>query len=114
MLTLTPSQTVGPFFEILVPSRNRESLLTERTSLSDCPDGVPERDLPPDCFESTVTPGELFRKLDDWGHEAIVIPHGTTWGFYSPPGSSWDKQLVGPEHDPDRQTLIEVYSGPLG
>lgn len=32
MLTLTPSQTVGPFVAILVPSRDRESLVTERTS----------------------------------------------------------------------------------
>ncbi|MCA9513176.1 MAG: DUF3604 domain-containing protein, partial [Myxococcales bacterium] len=29
----------------------------------------------------------------------------------TPPGSSWDKQLRGPMHDPARQTLIEVYSG---
>jgi len=86
-------------------------LLTERASLDDCPDGVPERDLPPDCFESVATPGELFRKLDDWGNDAIVIPHGTTWGFYTPPGSTWDKQLAPGEHDPARQTLIEVYSG---
>jgi len=32
MLTLTPSQTVGPFVAILVPSQDRESLVTERTS----------------------------------------------------------------------------------
>jgi hypothetical protein len=86
-------------------------LLTERMSLADCPDGVSERDLPPDCFESTATPGELFRKLDDWGHDAIVIPHGTTWGFYTPPGSTWDKQLTSEEHDPARQTLVEIFSG---
>jgi hypothetical protein len=86
-------------------------LLAERASLDDCPDGVPERDLPPDCFESTATPGDLFRKLDDWGHEAIVIPHGTTWGFYTPPGSTWDKQLTSEQHDPARQTLVEIFSG---
>jgi hypothetical protein len=86
-------------------------LLADRRSVPDCPDGVAERDLPTDCFESAATPGELFRKLDDWGHEAIVIPHGTTWGFYTPPGSTWDKQFTAAEHDPERQTLVEVFSG---
>ena len=50
-------------------------------------------------------------KLAENGHEAIVVPHGNTWGFYTPPGSSWDKQLVGAQHDPSRQRLIEIYSG---
>ena len=76
-----------------------------------CPDGVPTTALPPDCFEVAPTPADLFRKLDESGKDAIVIPHGTTWGLYSPPGASWDKQLVGAMHDPDRQVLIEVYSG---
>jgi hypothetical protein len=86
-------------------------LLAERRGMEDCAPGVPVRDLPDDCFEATVTPGELFEKLDDWGHDSIVIPHGTTWGFYTPPGSTWDKQLTESQHDPARQTLVEVYSG---
>ena len=69
------------------------------------------RDLPRDCREIAATPVELFRKLDEWGHDSIVIPHGTTWGIYTPPLSSWDKQLEGALHDPERQTLIEMYSG---
>jgi hypothetical protein len=76
-----------------------------------CPEGVPVRELPADCAESAATPADLFAKLDEWGFPALVIPHGTTWGFYTPPGSSWDKQLVGKQHDPAKQTLIEVYSG---
>lgn len=76
-----------------------------------CPDGVPVRELPADCLEYAATPHELFAKLDDWGFEALVIPHGNTWGFYTPPGSSWDKQLTRQEHDPKRQSLIEVFSG---
>ncbi len=69
------------------------------------------RGLPADCREIAHTPADLFRKLDEWGHDSIVIPHGTTWGIYTPPTSSWDKQLQGAMHDPDRQTLIEMYSG---
>jgi hypothetical protein len=76
-----------------------------------CEPGVPVRDLPPDCVETAATPRELFDKLDDWGHPALVIPHGNAWGNTTPAGTSWDKQLVDGNHDPDRQTLIEVYSG---
>ncbi|MBW2270397.1 MAG: DUF3604 domain-containing protein [Deltaproteobacteria bacterium] len=76
-----------------------------------CSDDVPVRELPEACREYAATPGELFAKLDDWGHEALVIPHGTTWGMYTPPGSSYDKQIAPGEHDPQRQRLVEVYSG---
>jgi hypothetical protein len=76
-----------------------------------CPTGVDTKQLPPDCSESAETPGELFEKLAQWGQESIVIPHGTTWGLYTPPDSSWDKQLTAAQHDPKRQMLIEVYSG---
>lgn len=83
----------------------------ERLAAKDCPEGVAVRDLPDDCLELTETPGELFRKLDDWGHASMVIPHGTTWGFYSPAGSTWDKQLTRANHDPNRQFLFEIFSG---
>ncbi len=76
-----------------------------------CPEGVPVRDLPRDCFEAAPTPELLFEKLDDWGHEALVIPHGTTWGYYTPMGSRWDKQLTARMHDPKWQSLIEIFSG---
>jgi hypothetical protein len=74
-----------------------------------CPEGVPVRDLPIDCREYAATPESLFAKLSDWDLPAIVIPHGTTWGMYTPPGSSWEKQLAG--HDPRWQRLVEIYSG---
>jgi hypothetical protein len=76
-----------------------------------CPAGVPVRELPLDCREQVATPRELFAKLAEWGHEAMVIPHGTTWGMYTPPGSAWDKQLNPEQHVPGVQRLVEVYSG---
>ncbi len=85
--------------------------LDEIAAVPHCPEGVPSSELPADCYESAMTPEDLFRKLREAGHESIVIPHGNTWGFYSPPGITWDKQLVGAMHDPARQTLIEVMSG---
>ena len=82
----------------------------ENRGLEACPTGVDTRELPADCRETATTPAELFEKLDQWGFPALVIPHGTTWGFYTPPGYTWDKQLD-PDMDSPRQRLVEVYSG---
>lgn len=67
--------------------------------------------LPVDCFETAATPGQLFQKLDEWGFDHIVAPHGTSWGFYTPPGSNWEHQLSEHNSSPERTQLIEVYSG---
>ena len=76
-----------------------------------CEMGVNTRDLPDDCHETAADPGALFEKLDQWGHESIVIPHGNAWGLNTPPGLTLDKQLNPDQHDPDRQILFEVFSG---
>lgn len=76
-----------------------------------CPRDVPTRELPVDCSEVADTPEQLFDKLSQWGFDSMVIPHGNTWGFYTPRGTTWDKQLTGKEHDPEKQRLIEIYSG---
>lgn len=83
----------------------------ETRSAADCDPSIPSNELPADCRESATTPQDLFRRLDETGHETMVIPHGTTWGFYTPAGSAWDKQLINGMHDPDRQPLIEIMSG---
>ncbi len=85
--------------------------MNETGSVRDCPMGVPVRELPDDCREVAPTPRDLFAKLDDWGHASMVIPHGTTWGMYTSLGSSWDKQLTPEMHDPERQGIVEVFSG---
>lgn len=76
-----------------------------------CPEGVDTTELPDDCREFAATPGVLFEKLEQGGYDSIVIPHGTTWGLYTPPGYTWDKQLKASQDDPDRQTMIEIFSG---
>jgi hypothetical protein len=76
-----------------------------------CDPETPVGELPADCRDAASTPARLFDRLDEWGSESLVIPHGTTWGFYTPPGSAWDKQLTSEMHDPKRQRLVEVFSG---
>jgi hypothetical protein len=76
-----------------------------------CPEDTPSPDLPADCLESAIDPSELFRKLDEWGVDSLVIPHGLAWGIHAPPGARLDPQLEPGQHDPDRQTLLEVFSG---
>ncbi|MEM1112179.1 MAG: DUF3604 domain-containing protein [Pseudomonadota bacterium] len=76
-----------------------------------CAKGVDTRELPTDCLETADDPRELFSKLDEWGFDSIVIPHGNAWGMNTPAGTRFDKQLTSAQHDPDRQILFEVYSG---
>jgi hypothetical protein len=86
-------------------------MMTEWAAIPYCEDAVHVRDLPIDCSERAATPRALFGKLDEWGAESIVIPHGNAWGMTVPPASSWDHQLRAGNHDPERQILIEMYSG---
>lgn len=109
---LPMSSSVGLF--LLDPNQRMQDFsryLDELRQSDECPEGLSVRDMPANCREGAATPAELFAKLDDWGFDSIVIPHGTTWGFYTPAGSEWDKQLEGNLHDENRQTLIEVFSG---
>jgi hypothetical protein len=85
--------------------------LTELQDAARCPEGVPTRELPRDCLESAATPGELMTKLREWESAALVIPHGTAWGWTASPLASWETQLGADAHDPAQQRLIEVYSG---
>jgi hypothetical protein len=86
-------------------------LVDELSRMERCERGVDTRELPTNCHENAPTPEVLFEKLAQWGYDAQVIPHGTTWGLYTPPGSSMDHQLSSRQHDPERQRLIEIMSG---
>ncbi len=81
------------------------------TQVADCPAGVDSRELPPDCRENAETPELFFEKLAQQGHETLVIPHGLAWGIHAPPGAKLDVQLTRARHDPERQRLLEVFSG---
>lgn len=88
-----------------------DRFVSEMGATPNCPQGRHTRELPPDCFETAADPATLFRKLDEWGFDTIVVPHGTVWGIYTPPDSSWETPLVKEQHDPKKMRLIEVYSG---
>jgi hypothetical protein len=76
-----------------------------------CAPGVDVHDLPRDCMEGAGDPAVLFEKLAQWQLDSLVIPHGLTWGIHAPPGASIANQLTRARHDPERQRLLEVYSG---
>ncbi len=76
-----------------------------------CPDGVPTTELPDDCHETAADPRTLFTKLDEWGFESLVIPHGTSWGLMTPQGFDLARPLAEGQHDPNRERLFEIYSG---
>ena len=93
------------------PYNDMTAHVVEIARLSTCPSEGASPTLPSDCRELADTPEVLFRKLDEWGFDAMVIPHGTTWGFYTPPGYVYDKQLQARYDNPKWQQLIEVFSG---
>ncbi|MCP4007011.1 MAG: DUF3604 domain-containing protein [bacterium] len=88
-------------------ARYQEDLL----AIGDCARGVDVHELPSDCMEVAATPEELFEKLEQWGVDALVIPHGTTWGEYTPLGLDFADKLTPAQHNSAREKLIEVYSG---
>jgi len=112
IVTLPPAARAG----LAIVMRDRRTLdftrfLEESAAVPRCPATADPRDLPADCREVARTPGDLFERLDAWGVESMVIPHGTAWGNTAPPGAKWDNQIGGPNDDPQRQSLVEVYSG---
>lgn len=67
------------------------------------------RALPDNCYETAANPTRLFEKLDQWGFDAMVIPHGLAWGVTNPVGADFNYQM--PEHNAKYQRLLEMNSG---
>jgi len=102
-LILTERGEIGRYLDF-------NAFLDEVRSVPACDPDTPSADLPPDCFESAATPGELVARLEDQGLDPLIIPHGTSWGFYTPPGTTFDKQLRA-DMRPDAFNVVEIYSG---
>ncbi len=84
--------------------------MDDSRSIPACDANTPADQLPLDCFESAGTPAALVKSLEAQGLNPLIIPHGTAWGFYTPPTTTLDKQLK-PEMRPEWQPIIEVMSG---
>ncbi|MEP1446924.1 MAG: DUF3604 domain-containing protein [Paraglaciecola sp.] len=83
----------------------------ELQNTPDCLSNLTSKQQQADCFDTAATTQELYQKLDEWDLDTLVVPHGTTWGNYTPPGASWDHMLTADNFDADKTRLIEVYSG---
>jgi hypothetical protein len=79
-------------------------------AVPDCDRGTPSDKLSKECYETAPTPGELVRRLDEQKLNPLIIPHGSSWGMYTPPGTTWGKSLVAAEQ-PAKFSLVEIYSG---
>ena len=89
---------------------NLQAFLKEAREAPSCDASLPSNELPDNCFEEARDPGELVRRLEEQSLRPIIIPHGSSWGFYTPPTTSWDKQLK-KEMRPEAFPIIEVMSG---
>ncbi len=90
---------------------NYAKLRHDMDERKNCKAGKDVRKLSKNCYESVATPRELFEKLDQWGFPTMVIPHGNTWGYYTPGGATLDKQLTADQNASEVQFLFEIFSG---
>ena len=95
---------------------NRQNYYDIRTYLDEaaavplCDPDLPIEQLSKDCFEIAETPGALVKSLEAQDLSPLIIPHGTSWGFYTPTGVTFDKHLKA-EHRPEAMELVEIMSG---
>lgn len=87
-----------------------QRFMDEARDTPSCDETVSADQLPADCFESAATPAELNKSFEEQGLDPLIIPHGTSWGFYTPAGTTFDKQLIA-KMRPEKQPIVEIMSG---
>lgn len=112
----TNGKDLVPLALPILDFKNRQQYLDVRRFLDEaanvplCEAGVPANELPDSCFEIADNPGRLVDSLAAQNLDPLIIPHGTTWGFYTPTGVTFDKHLKAVNR-PDKYPLFEVMSG---
>lgn len=110
-LTRVPPMLIGvlSLFEGVFDASDLGWYLEESRSTPICDNSIPADQLPTDCREVALSPQDLYRKLDEWGFDSLVIPHGLAWGNTNPLSGDFKDQLD--QHEQRYQKLLEVYSG---
>ena len=92
--------------------RLRRASSTSCATTPICPDGVDTRKLPGDCLETRRDARTSCSRSSTSGASTRSSSRTARRGASTRRRARrWDKQLTGAQHDPERQTLIEVFSG---
>lgn len=95
---------------------NRQDYYDIRTYLDEaarvplCDANLSADEMPEDCFEIADDPGKLVASLEQQNLSPLIIPHGTSWGYYTPTGVTFDKHLKA-SNRPEAMELVEIMSG---
>ena len=85
--------------------------ISETKKVPICPENIPSKELPLNCHEEAVTPLSLANKVEEYTKDYLIIPHGQTWGFYTPKAYTLDKGLELSKQYPQQFDLLEIHSG---
>lgn len=85
--------------------------LSETKKVPICSTDILSKDLPLNCHEEAITPLSLANKVEEHTKDYLIIPHGQTWGFYTPAAYTLDKGLELSKRYPQQFDLLEMHSG---
>jgi hypothetical protein len=85
--------------------------ISETKKVPICSADVLSKDLPLNCHEEAITPLSLANKIEEHTKDYLIIPHGQTWGFYTPKAYTLDKGLELSKQYPQQFDLLEMHSG---
>ena len=112
----TNGKALIPMALAYIDFSNRQNYYDIRTYLDEavkvpiCDAELSADEMSEDCFEIADTPGKLVASLEQQKLSPLIIPHGTSWGYYTPTGTTFDKHLKAANR-PEAVELVEIMSG---